>query len=790
MDDFKQYIRKIERISLVTLVTLSLIGGILSGYITAQIKNFSGIDNLRQFQPNLPTKLYDVNGELIAELFQEKRDLVAFEDLPKSLINAFIATEDKDFYRHFGINPIAILRAMVKNILAGEVVQGGSTITQQLAKRLFTTGERTIARKVMEAVLTLQIEKKFSKDEILEMYFNQIYLGHGCYGISSAAKLFFNKEVRHLTLAECSVLAALPSAPGKHSPLSNPHEAMTKNLDTLNRIADSGYLTKEKAKAIYEEFWPSYIESIKTEFTTKTAFTKSEDRAPYFTDYVRQILTARYGKDIIYNEGLNIYTTLNLKRQEIAQKYFEPAVVKQNEISEQANRYYSNAVDRGLFNAYDMLKTIFILPQIQVNNDFDSQVRKSLLDELVDSLDIMSQLLGISEISQPIDSFRIATSGISSTLKVEGAFLAIEPPTGYITTMIGGSGFSVDNQYNRALQARRQPGSAFKPFVYGAGIESKLISPATALPDAPIVDIDSAGETWTPGNYEGEFTGLVRLRKALAASINVISVRIFDIVGADKIISYASKMLKVPESRFTPNPSLALGSSELTPLEIATGYSIYANRGRDVFPYAVRYITDRDGNELANIEEEVGKIIAAKEMDGTIQVISEDVAYIMTSMMQSVVDSGTPTNAIRVIAQFNKKCAGKTGTTSNWTDAWFCGFTPDIAAVVWFGYDRPFMSLGKHQAGAGIAAPVWGHYMREVYNGMKDPVFPPQPPGVYQGACCAYTGLIPSEKCIETTGDLMLTGSGPDSICTGNHHKMKSVLDTYMEKEGLKTEEK
>ena len=240
-------LHRIERIALIALVIISLFGGVLFGYITSQVKNFAGINNLRQFQPNLPTKLYDVNGDLIAELFQEKRDLVSFEDLPRPLINAFVATEDRDFYRHFGINPMAIMRAMVKNILAGKVVQGGSTITQQLAKRLFTSGERTLARKALEAVLTLQIEKKFSKEEILEMYFNQIYLGHGCYGISSAARLFFNKDVKYLNLAESSVLAALPSAPGRHSPLLNPHEAYVKN-DTLRRMVDADISPKNAPK--------------------------------------------------------------------------------------------------------------------------------------------------------------------------------------------------------------------------------------------------------------------------------------------------------------------------------------------------------------------------------------------------------------------------------------------------------------------------------------------------------------------------------------------------------------
>ncbi|TAL36654.1 MAG: PBP1A family penicillin-binding protein [Spirochaetes bacterium] len=759
MDDLNAKILKLEKIALISLAAICLIGGIMFGYVTAQVKNFSGIKNLRQFQPSLPSKLYDVNGEQISELFLEKRDLVPYEKLPKNLINAFVAAEDRDFYRHFGINPAAIVRAMGKNLLAGRVVQGGSTITQQLAKRLFTSQKRTIARKAIEAILALQIEKKFSKEEILEMYFNQIFLGRGCYGISAAAHLFFNKDVAYLTVGESSVLAALPSAPGKYSPLINTHESFKKHWDTLSRMVDAGYLTQEKAEKVYAEFWPKYVDSIKTEYTTKTAYTGNQDLAPYFTDYVRQILTARYGRDAVYSEGFKVYTTLNLKRQEIAQRYFQSGVERQNEISEQANKFGEGAVDRGLFGAYGVLSSVFSLPPVLVKNDTETIFKKTMVDELLDSIDVLALLTGADAPQKTIETFRSIISGISSTLKVEGAFIAVEPQTGHITSMIGGSGFSVDNQYNRAVQARRQPGSAFKPFVYGSGIEGKIIHPGTTLPDAPIVDIDSSGETWAPSNYEGNFSGMVSLSTALAASINVISVRIYDLVGADRIIQYAAKMMKVPESRFTPAPALALGSSEVTPFELCTGFAIYANRGRDVFPYAVRYVTDRDGNELANIEEEVGNIVATKEMDGSIQVIPEWVAYIMTTMMKGVIEGGTATEAIRGQAAFSKECAGKTGTTSNWSDAWFCGFTTDVCAVVWFGYDRAFMSLGKHQAGSGVAAPVWGNYMREIYNGMKDPHFSPQPAG---------------------------TDYAPSYGGAGEFKKMKSVLDVYMEKEGLK----
>ncbi len=789
--NIKEKVLKLEKIALILVAVFSIVGGLIFGFITSEIKNYSGIHNLKKFQPSIPTRLYDVNGELIAELYQEKRDLITFKELPHTLINAFLAQEDKEFYEHFGINPMAIVRAMGKNFIASvksfrpTIVQGGSTITQQLAKQLFTESERTFARKALEAILALQIEKKFSKEEILEMYFNQIYLGHGCHGISTASKFFFDKEVKHMSLIEGSVLSALPSKPEGYSPLKYPREAHSKNKDTLTRMVNAGYLTQKRSEEIYEEFWPPFIESLRTEFPTKTAKSKDEDNAPYFTDYVRQILDARFGKDIMYNEGLTVYTTLNLKRQRVAQKYMSDGLIEQDKISTRMNSFYNSAVDRSLFGAYNTLRMIFSLPSVVVVNDLDTQFKKNMVDQLVDSMEILTLLSDTPKNYNIVEAFRTQISGISSSMKVEGAFIAVEPPTGYITTMVGGSEFEVSNQYNRAVQARRQPGSSFKPFVYGSAIYNKCISTATVLPDVPIIDVDAAGSTWSPENYEGDFSGMVNIQKALAQSINIISIRIFDLVGADGVIDYAASMLKVPETRFTPGPALALGTVDLTPLELATGYAIYANRGRDVIPFAVRYVIDRDGNELVNIEEEVGNIIASKEIEGTIQIIPESVAYIMTDLMRGVVEHGTPSFAIRNQAGFTKAAAGKTGTTQNWTDAWFCGYTPDIAAVVWFGYDKSFMTLGKGQAGAGLSAPIWGYYMKEVYNGMPDPVFAARPDGVVNTGVCWYTGLIPGPNCNKISGGIGLKGSGPDKVCDGKHYEMKSVLERYMEKEGL-----
>ncbi|MCL2025854.1 MAG: PBP1A family penicillin-binding protein, partial [Leptospirales bacterium] len=768
----KNHLITIEKTFLIIMIVFVIIGGFISGYIHGEIKNYSGIANVSKFQPNVPTRLYDVNGELITELYQEKRDIIPFDSIPQSLINAFIAAEDRNFYNHFGVNPMSIVRAMGKNISASisagkpRVVQGGSTITQQLAKRIFTRSEKTLTRKIQEALLAFQIEKKFSKEEILEMYFNQIDLGHGCYGISTAAGFFFNKDVKHLSVMESSVLAALPSRPSGYSPLREPRTAALKNRDTLRRMVKVGYLTEEEANSMYNDFWPPFIDSLKTEFPTKNVSSIRNDVAPFFVDYVRQNLVSLFGKDVVYNDGLAVYTTLDLKRQLVAQKYMEDGVARQNVVSGRVNAMYSSALDHNLFSVYGTLGLLFRLPVPVVRNDVETIFRKRIADDYVDAIDILSLFTDASDVNNSVQSFREIISGISSSLSVQGALIAIEPKTGYITSMVGGSEYSVNNQYNRAVQARRQPGSAFKPFVYSAAVEAKRISPGTQILDAPILNIEASGEVWAPGNYEGDHYGMVSVRRALASSINVVSVRLFDIIGSGIIVDHASKMTKVQASRFVANPTLALGTTELTPLEMATGYAIYANEGRDVIPFAIRYVEDRDGNEILNIEEEVGKIIAIKEMNGSIQVISKEVEYVMTSLMQTVVSSGTASDTIRK-AGFRKKAAGKTGTTQNWTDAWFCGYTPDIAAVVWIGYDRSFMSLGPHQAGASVAAPIWANYMRDIYNiGMPEAPFSSRPDGV-----------------INAGGDIMIRGSavGSHGTTDGPHQRARSVFDLLNE---------
>jgi penicillin-binding protein 1A len=557
------------------------------------------------------------------------------------------------------------------------------------------------------------------------------------------------------------------------SPIKYPRRSASKNRDVLKRMVDQGYMTREKADRAYDEFWTAYVEANMMDFPTRTARSRTEDQAPYFTDYVRQILVTRFGEDMVYNDGLSVYTTLDLREQKIGEAILSDGLRKQNLVSVRETINKTPPAATETIDSYEGLRMIFPLPPVFMNREGETAFKQFMVDELMDEAELMVLLAGSPKCSSKIEAYHSHVSDISSLLNVEGALITIEPFSGYIKTMIGGTTFEVQNQYNRAIQAKRQPGSAFKPFVYGAAIEGKSITTETMLPDAPILDIDAIGNIWTPGNYEGEYRGMVPISSALTASLNVISVRLYDIIGPDRIIDYASRLLKVPATDFGANPSLALGTSELTPFEMATGYAVYANRGKDVIPFAIRYVLDRDGAEVVNIENEVGALLSRKAKNGRIQVVSEDVAWIMTDLMMGVIDRGTAVEGIRIKGGYTKKGAGKTGTTSNWSDAWFCGYTPDLAAVVWVGYDQSYLSLGTHQAASEVAAPIWGRFMNEVYKDRPDPVFPSRPPGVY-----------PYGK------GWGLEGAKTQYYNTEGEHAMKSVLERYMEIEGLIDENK
>ena len=565
------------------------------------------LTTLKDYQPYIISEVYSDDEVLIGEFFMERRSVVPLSQVPRLLIKAFVAAEDARFFEHRGIDYWRTVGAAFRNIEAMDVVQGGSTITQQIAKSFFLTPERSFTRKLKEAILAQRIERYLTKNEILYLYLNQIYLGEGAYGVAAAAKTYFGKSLQNLTLAECALLAGLPPSPNNLSPLRHPKKARERQLYVLSRMVDRKQITDTQAKEAQAE-----------EIRLRPKGPKGYNDAPYAVEQVRLYVEEKYGKDLLFKGGLKIYTAINSRMQQAAQK----------------------AVEKGL-------------------EDFEAREGKG-----------------------------------KGRNQVQGALIALDPQTGYTLAMVGGRDFSA-SQFNRATQARRQAGSAFKPIVYAAALD-KGFTPATIIVDEPFSYVDVPGkEPWQPQNFDREFWGPITFRKALTFSRNVATVKIAQSIGVDYLIYYG-KNLGI-KSKLEPNLSLALGSANVTLLELTSAFGVFAAQGYRAEPLLITKIVDRDGNILEEIEP------------SAIEVISSQTAYLITNLMQSVIQEGTGQRA----KALGRPAAGKTGTTNDTRDAWFVGFIPHLlVAGAWMGYDieKP---LGSHETGAVAALPIWLEFMKE-----------------------------------------------------------------------------
>ncbi|HET9870286.1 MAG TPA: PBP1A family penicillin-binding protein, partial [bacterium] len=582
-----------------------------------------------------------------------------------SLQQAVISIEDERFYEHGGIDLIGIVRSFITNVMHGGVREGASTITMQLARNLFLTPERTLSRKVREALLSLQIEKNYSKQQILEMYLNQIYFGEGAYGCESAARTYFGKHVEDLTVPECALLAALPKAPNTYDPYKNPYDALKRRNLVLNSMADNNYITLQEAT----EYKNTPIELKKIEM----------QNAPYFVEFVRQQLEARYGSNAVYKGGLSVYTTLDMNLQEAAQQ----------------------AMENGLENA-------------------EALARKN------------------------------RQSSIPVTESIQGALFAMDPHTGAIRAMIGGRNFR-QSVFNRSYQALRQPGSAFKPIIYAAAIENGYTM-ADVILDSPVVYPDpTTGKPWRPTNFSNRFRGPTTLHTALMHSINVVTVKLLDKLGIQPVVNMARRLgITTP---IKPNLSLGLGTSEVTLEEMVQAFSVFDNQGIRVEPFAVLSVKDSSGRVLEN------NTPVAQE------VLDPDTAYIMTHTLQDVVDRGTG-RLIRRMG-FTYPAAGKTGTTNDNVDAWFIGYTPDMACGVWVGYDDR-ISLGRRQTGGETAAPIWADFMKAAVAGKPVKDFP-MPTGSEDDfvtkKICTESGLLAGPYCLDTRDEVFKKETAPTKYC-------------------------
>lgn len=588
------------------LILLLLAGGAVVFYF-AFIFDLPRLTTLKDYQPYVVSEVYSDDEVLLGEFFTERRIVTPLEQMPKLLVKAFIAAEDARFFEHEGIDYWRILGAAFRNIEALDVVQGGSTITQQIAKSFFLTPEKSFTRKVKEAILAQRIEHYLTKNEILFLYLNQIYLGEGAFGVAAAARTYFGKPVQDLSLAECTLLAGLPPAPNNLSPLRHPKKARERQLYVLHRMVERNLLTPERAKKAQDE-----------EIRLRPKLPRGYNDAPYAVEQVRVYVEEKYGKEKLYKGGLKIYTTINSRLQRAAQR----------------------AVLKGL-------------------EQYEAREGKG-----------------------------------KGKAQVQGALMALDPQTGFILAMVGGREFAA-SQFNRATQARRQAGSAFKPIVYAAALD-KGFTPATIIVDEPISYVDVPGKPpWEPQNYDREFWGAITMRKALTFSRNVPTVKIAQSIGVDYVVDYA-KNLGI-KSKLESNLSLALGSANVSLQELTAAYGVFASQGYRAEPVLITRITDKDGNVLEEAEP------------SAMEVISSQTAYLITSLMQSVIQEGTGQRA----KNLGRPAAGKTGTTNDTRDAWFIGFIPNsIVAGAWVGYDieKP---LGSHETGAVAALPVWLEFMKE-----------------------------------------------------------------------------
>ena len=744
---------------------IGILSGALIAFIIILLIDFSNVQKMTSYKPNVVTKLYDKNGILFAEFFNQKRDLVPFEKIPKHLQHAFIAIEDAEFYNHFGVNPKGIVRALFVNLISGRIKQGGSTITQQLAKNVFTDRKRSIYRKIKEAFIALMLEMKFTKNEIMNLYLNQIYLGHGAYGVESAAQFYFKKHVWELNVAESALLATLPSSPKHLSPIRNhPRVSWRRHRVVLSRMVELGFISKERAEKAYLEFWPAYLQFISKLPPTYNTASSRLNKAPWFTEYIRRKLIKKYGKKKVFEKGLQVYTTLDVNKQIAAQAELRKSLAKQTNISSRLAFKNDDYIYDNFSDMVNLFSLVFDIAPFKKTGSrqvekFNNYIQKKIIEEF----EGLNYFFGFETIDKFLDSYKRRYLHDKDFQKVEGCLISIDHKTGHIEALVGGSEFSSINQLNRTMQSKRQPGSAIKPLLYAAAMETGKFNPASGVLDSPIIYLDNDGSDWIPENYEGSYFGLVRLRKALALSINVVSIKMAHVIGIETVMKYYSKLLKFNKKerkrRIPRNFSIALGSLEVSPFELTRAYAIIANGGKDVIPYSIRYIKDAEGNIIENKEKDIKQILLKKQKKGLLQIIKPSTAQIMISMLRSVVAMGTAG-----AARTKLPTAGKTGTTNNYKDAWFIGFTPYLTTGIWIGYDGLGLSLGRHQSGGGIAAPIWGRYMNQAMKFEKPKGFPVYA-GLVSKEVCKKTGLLPSSDCKNTIKEVFIPGHLPGKEC-------------------------
>jgi penicillin-binding protein 1A len=765
------------------VVFFSLCTGAYFWYVWSS--NLPYIGSVKEYRPPIITEIFSDDGKVIGRLWEEKRTVISLDQMPKHLIQAFVAAEDSRFFEHEGVDIKGIFRAFIKNLTSGRITQGGSTITQQVTKSLLLKNvERTYRRKAREAILSLQLEKELSKAHILYLYLNQIYLGHGAYGVEAAARTYFNKPAKDLTLAESALLAGLPQAPARYSPVDHFERAKARQIYVLERMLEEGMISRE-----------AFDTARNIPFDIHSGGENVFERAPYFTEHVRQYLLKKYGKDSLYRGGLKVYTTLDLNMQTQAREALNKGLAELDKregyrgplrhlSAREATDFRTKAIAQflsappetgavveGLVAKVDDEKeavTVYIgeetarlllkemtwarKPDKEIPY-YEARVRKP--SQVLSPGDLvlvrLSKKVGETTAGPRTEKGEPETDGpegfswevsLEQVPFVQGAVVCIETETGKVKTLLGGRDFST-SQFNRAIQARRQPGSAFKPLIYAAALD-KGMTPATIIMDAPYVsERNLEGEAWKPKNYKEKFYGPTLIRTGLAKSRNVITVKILKKIGIDYAIGYARNM--GIESELAPDLSLALGSSGVSLLEITRAYTVFANAGMLVTPIFVKRVVDRNG------------LILEENQPETRPVISKATSFVMTDLLRAVITEGTGWR----IRALKRPASGKTGTTNDLRDAWFLGYTPDLVAGVWVGYDDS-REMGDGETGSRAASPIWLDFMSGALEGKAVKDFE-VPDGVVFAKIDTETGLLAGRYSRNTVFQSFIEGTQPET---------------------------
>lgn len=735
-------------------------------------KDLPHISSLTEYHPSIITNVYSDDGRKIAEFFKERRIIKPLDEIPAALINAFISAEDSRFYKHKGIDFYSIVRAFFKNLEAGTIVQGGSTITQQVTKSFLLTPERSYTRKLKEAILAYRIDRAFYKNEILYLYLNQIYLGHGAYGVEAAAENYFGKTVKDLNMAECAILAGLPQAPSKYSPFKYPERAKQRQIYTLNRMVDEGYISNIQA-----------TEAINTVVEIKPRRNWYIEEIPYYTEQVRRYVEEKYGRDVLYTQGLKIYTAANIEMQKIAREEVEKGLYELDkrqgfrgpseklapEEIEAFSRTIQIELDDNLLQAGQTVKGVVIKVDdknntvtVRIGNFLGEIALEDMIWARKPDLEVAYYETKVKRPGEALAAGDVILVKAKEKIKdsdlwqlaleqepvAQAALLCLEAETGFIKAMIGGRDFR-DSQFHRALQSRRQPGSAFKPLIYAAALDKqyddepdRFYTPTSVIIDSPIVFEDEERDfTWKPKNYKERFFGPTLMRDALAKSRNVVTIKILQDIGIDYAIEYARKLGIT--SNLAKDLSIALGSSGVSLLELTEAYSVFANQGYLVEPVFITKIVDREGNVIEEATPE------------RIKVIEKTTAYLMTHLLEGVVKHGTGWR----VKTLNRPVAGKTGTTNNLFDAWFMGYTPQYITGTWVGFDDE-APLGKSETGSRAASPIWLGFMKRVLEDKPPKIFE-VPEGIVFTKIDAETGLLPIPESKETVFVSFKEGTEP-----------------------------